>query len=47
MSSLLWGVSYTIIECRSQKLLRRMIATPMKKSNFLISIIVNWQKKLN
>jgi len=38
MSSLLWGVSYTIIECRSQKLLRRMIATPMKKSNFLISI---------
>jgi len=39
MSSLLWGVSYTIIECRSQKLLRRMIATPMKKSNFLISII--------
>ena len=39
MSSLLWGVSYTIIECRSQKLLRRMIATPMKKSNFLFAII--------
>ena len=39
MSSLLWGVSYTIIECRSQKLLRRMIATPMKKYNFLISIV--------
>ena len=39
MSSLLWGVCYTIIECRSKKLLRRMIATPMKKSNFLISII--------
>jgi len=39
MSSLLWGVSYTIIECRSQKLLRRMIATPMKKHNFLISIV--------
>ena len=39
MSSLLWGVSYTIIECRSQKLLRRMIATPMKKSNFLIAMM--------
>ena len=39
MASLLWGISYTIIECRSQKLLRRMIATPMKKSNFLIAII--------
>ena len=39
MSSLLWGISYTTIECRSQKLLRRMIATPMKKSNFLIAIM--------
>ena len=39
MASILWGISYTIIECRSQKLLRRMIATPMKKSNFLIAII--------
>ena len=39
MSSLLWGVSYTIIEYRSQKLLRRMIASPMKKYNFLIAII--------
>jgi ABC-type multidrug transport system permease subunit len=39
MSSLLWGISYTIIECRSQKLLRRMIATPMKKSNYLIAIM--------
>jgi len=39
MGSLLWGISYTIIECRSQKLMRRLIATPMKKSNFLIAII--------
>ena len=39
MSSLLWGISYTIIECRSKKLLRRMIATPLKKSNFLIAIM--------
>jgi ABC-type multidrug transport system permease subunit len=39
MSSILWGISYTIIECRSQKLLRRMIATPMKKSNFLIALM--------
>jgi ABC-type multidrug transport system permease subunit len=39
MASILWGISYTIIECRSQKLLRRMIATPMKKHNFLIAII--------
>jgi len=39
MSSILWGISYTIIESRSQKLLRRMIATPMKNSNFLVAII--------
>ncbi|MDR1859838.1 MAG: ABC transporter permease [Bacteroidales bacterium] len=40
MSSILWGVSYTIIEKRSQKLLRRMIATPMRKSVFLISLML-------
>jgi ABC-type multidrug transport system permease subunit len=39
MSSILWGLSYTIIERRSQKLLRRMIATPMKKSNFLFALM--------
>lgn len=40
MNSLLWGVSYTIIEMRSKKLLRRMIATPMKKTQFLFSHFV-------
>lgn len=39
MSSILWGISYTIIEKRSQKLLRRLVATPMKKSNFLIALM--------
>ena len=34
-----WGISYTIIERRSKKLLRRMVATPMKKSNFLFALI--------
>ena len=40
MSSLLWGYSYTIIERRSQKLLRRMVATPMRKTDFLISMML-------
>jgi ABC-type multidrug transport system permease subunit len=39
MSSILWGISYTLIERRSQKLLRRMVATPMKKSNFLFALM--------
>ncbi len=40
MMSSLWGLSYGTIERRSKKLLRRMVATPMKKSYFLISIII-------
>jgi ABC-type multidrug transport system permease subunit len=39
MMSCMWGLSYGIIEKRSKKLLRRMVATPMKKSHFLISMI--------
>ena len=39
MSSILWGVSYTLIERRSQKLLRRLVATPMKKSYFLFALM--------
>ena len=41
MNSILWGISYTLIDMRSRKLLRRMIATPMKKSHFLISHFVS------
>ena len=39
MASILWGVSYTLIERRSQKLLRRMVATPMKKTNFMFALM--------
>lgn len=39
MMSTMWGLSYGMIEKRSKKLLRRMVATPMKKSYFLISLI--------
>lgn len=39
MMSCMWGISYSIIEKRSKKLLRRLIATPMKKSHFLIALI--------
>ena len=40
LNSLCWGISYSVIERRSQKLLRRMVATPMKKSNYLIAMIL-------
>jgi ABC-2 type transport system permease protein len=39
MMSIMWGVSYEIIDNRSKKLLRRMVATPMKKSHYLIALI--------
>jgi len=39
MMSSMWGISYDIIEKRSKKLLRRMVATPMKKSHFLIALM--------
>ncbi|MEI6681347.1 MAG: ABC transporter permease [Bacteroidota bacterium] len=39
MMSCMWGVSYAIIERRSKKLLRRMVATPMRRSSFLVALI--------
>ena len=40
MMSSVWGISYSIIDRRSKKLLRRMVATPMKKSNFLLALMI-------
>ena len=39
MMSIMWGISYEIIDSRAKKLLRRMVATPMKKSHYLIALI--------
>ena len=39
MMSCMWGISYGLIEKRSKKLLRRLVATPMKKSHFLMALI--------
>lgn len=40
MMSCMWGISYGLIDKRMKKLLRRMVATPMKKSSFLIAQFV-------
>lgn len=39
MMSTLWGLSYGIIDKRSKKLLRRVVATPMRKDFFLVALI--------
>jgi len=40
MMSTMWGISYSLIEKRSKKLLRRMVATPMRKTSFLFSQLI-------
>ena len=39
MNACLWGIGWNLIELRIKKLLRRMIATPLKKSVFLIFLL--------
>lgn len=40
MMSTMWGISYSLIEKRAKKLLRRLLATPMRRSSFLIAQFV-------
>ncbi|MFL5727907.1 MAG: ABC transporter permease [Cytophagaceae bacterium] len=40
MNSCLWGISWNLIEFRMKKLLRRMVATPMSKTHFLLSNLI-------
>lgn len=37
MSTGLWSVSFSIVNARTRKLLKRLIATPMRKSDYLLS----------
>ncbi len=37
MMACMWGISYTIIERRKGNMLRRMVATPMRKGNLLVA----------
>jgi len=40
MSSGLWGVGFVIVEMRTRKLIKRMVATPMKRTHFLLSFVL-------
>jgi ABC-2 type transport system permease protein len=40
LSAGLWGVGYQIVEDRKGKLLKRMVATPMRRSHFLLAFVV-------
>ncbi|MDN5200579.1 ABC transporter permease [Fulvivirgaceae bacterium BMA10] len=41
MMSCMWGIGYSLIDKRMKKLLRRMVATPMRKSSFLIAQFIS------
>lgn len=36
----LWGIGFVVVDMRVKKLLKRMLATPMRRSHFLGSILV-------
>jgi ABC-type multidrug transport system permease subunit len=40
MSSGMWGIGWVIVENRTRKLLKRMIATPMRRSEYLLAFIL-------
>lgn len=40
MNACMWGVGWSLIETRMKKLMRRMVATPMRKSVFLASHMI-------
>lgn len=40
MSGGLWGVGFVIVDMRVRKLIRRMMATPMSRSHFLLSFVL-------
>ncbi len=37
----MWGIGFVIVDMRSKKLLKRMIATPMRKSDFMLAMFVS------
>jgi ABC-type multidrug transport system permease subunit len=38
MNSGMWGVGFALVEMRQRKLLRRFVATPMRRSDFLLAL---------
>ena len=40
MSAGMWGIGWVIVEDRQKKLLRRMVATPMRRSHYLLAFVL-------
>ena len=40
MSAGMWGIGWVIVEDRQKKLLKRMVATPMRRSECLLAFVI-------
>lgn len=41
MGSSIWGLGYTIVDARRKKLLKRLVATPMSRIEYLLSYLIS------
>ncbi len=41
MSGAMWGVGYALVEMRVRKLLKRLVATPMRRSHFMFAMMAS------
>ncbi len=41
MGSGLWGIGFVLVEMRTQRLLKRLAATPMRRADFLLSFLLS------
>lgn len=45
MSNALWGLGFSIVDARRRKLMKRLVATPMSRSHYLLSYVL-WRMLL-
>jgi len=41
MSGSMWGICFVLVETRERKLLKRLLATPMRKADFLLAFLLS------
>ena len=41
MGTGMWGVGFAVVNARSKKLLKRLVATPMSKTHYLLSLVLS------
>ena len=41
MGSGMWGIGFAIVGCARKKLLKRLVATPMRRADYLLSFVLS------